>query len=320
MTEDSTRLRQADEIQALSSIYGEDWCVLDSSTHRYAVRITDSAETPKWKVTLQVHMPEGYPQNSPPEYQISAPWLRGEERNRLEDALAQVYCDNLGEDIVYLWVEAVREFLQQKTDQAEVKPAVDLQDDLDPTAEDLETSFVFSFRHFELSRIFNFKKFRHFFPFNTVECPDIIHGETILDRKSTFQPHLAIVRDKDQVSAVMNKLMENKKIANATHNMLAYRIIGDSGVVYQGCHDDGETHAGSRMLHLLQIMKVENVLVVVSRWYGGIQLGPDRFKHINNCCRQILEANGFLSEKVINMCNFDFEQLQILSSCNTDNL
>lgn len=289
MTEDSNRLRQADEIQALSSIYGDDWCVLDSLTHRYAVRITDSTETPKWKVTLQVHMPEDYPQNSPPEYQISAPWLRGEERNRLEDTLAQVYCDNLGEDIVFLWVEAVREFLQQKTDQDghvygrdEDKSAVDFQDDQGVTlAEELETSLV----------AFSNK------PANVVECPEIVHGETILDRKSTFQPHLAIVRDKDQVSAVMHKLLENKKIANATHNMFAYRIIGDGGVVYQGCHDDGETHAGSRMLHLLQIMKVENVLVVVSRWYGGIQLGPDRFKHINNCCRQILEANGFLSEK-----------------------
>ena len=39
-------------------------------------------------------------------------------------------------------------------------------------------------------------------------------------------------------------------------------------------------------------MDAENVLVVVSRWYGGIQLGPDRFKHINNCARQILEENG----------------------------
>jgi len=36
--------------------------------------------------------------------------------------------------------------------------------------------------------------------------------------------------------------------------------------------------SGSRMLHLLDILNVENVMVVVSRWYGGIQLGPDRFK------------------------------------------
>jgi len=54
---------------------------------------------------------------------------------------------------------------------------------------------------------------------------------------------------------VLDKLYENKKIANATHNIMAYRIVNrnPSPVVQQGCDDDGETHAGSRMLHLLNV-------------------------------------------------------------------
>ena len=40
-------------------------------------------------------------------------------------------------------------------------------------------------------------------------------------------------------------------------------------------------------------------MVVVSRWYGGIHLGPDRFKHINNCTRSILDKCGYIKEKVI---------------------
>jgi putative IMPACT (imprinted ancient) family translation regulator len=38
-------------------------------------------------------------------------------------------------------------------------------------------------------------------------------------------------------------------------------------------------------------------MVVISRWYGGIQLGPDRFKHINNACREILETNGYIKDR-----------------------
>jgi putative IMPACT (imprinted ancient) family translation regulator len=38
------------------------------------------------------------------------------------------------------------------------------------------------------------------------------------------------------------------------------------------------------------------VLVVVTRWFGGIHLGPDRFKHINQAARDALEAGGFLDE------------------------
>lgn len=64
----------------------------------------------------------------------------------------------------------------------------------------------------------------------------------------------------------MNYLLENKKIAQATHNISAYRILASGGVILQDCDDDGETHAGGRVLHLLNILNVTNVMVVVSRW------------------------------------------------------
>jgi len=54
-------------------------------------------------------------------------------------------------------------------------------------------------------------------------CPEIFHGEPIMDRKSTFQCHLAGVTSKQEVNQVMSKLLSNKKIADATHNVLAYR-------------------------------------------------------------------------------------------------
>lgn len=36
---------------------------------------------------------------------------------------------------------------------------------------------------------------------------------------------------------------------------------------------------------------------VVSRWYGGVKLGPDRFKLINNTARTLLEATGYIKPK-----------------------
>lgn len=51
------------------------------------------------------------------------------------------------------------------------------------------------------------------------------------------------------------------------------------------------------MKHLLEILELENVLVVVSRWFGGTLLGPDRFKYINQAARDALELGGFLDEK-----------------------
>lgn len=63
------------------------------------------------------------------------------------------------------------------------------------------------------------------------------------------------------------------------------------------CDDDGETAAGGRLAHLLEILEMENVLVVVSRWYGGTLLGPDRFKLINQAARDALEKAGFLADE-----------------------
>jgi len=53
---------------------------------------------------------------------------------------------------------------------------------------------------------------------------------------------------------VLAELLRNKKIASATHNMYAFRIFNENTQTWsQDCQDDGETHAGGRLLHLLQV-------------------------------------------------------------------
>ena len=36
------------------------------------------------------------------------------------------------------------------------------------------------------------------------------------------------------------------------------------------------------------------MLVIVTRYFGGILLGSDRFKHINQAARNALDLGGFL--------------------------
>lgn len=122
-----------------------------------------------------------------------------------------------------------------------------------------------------------------------VNCPEIVTGDIIEDRKSVFQGHTATVKSLDEVKLVISRLYENKKIAQATHNIYAYRIYcEDKQTWLSDCEDDGEDAAGGRLLHLLDILDIVDRVVVVSRWYGGALLGPDRFKHINNAARIVL--------------------------------
>jgi len=62
----------------------------------------------------------------------------------------------------------------------------------------------------------------------------------------------------------------------------------DSKVLYDlGYDDDGEKWAGGRLQHVLSDTAVEGV-VVVARWYGGQNIGPMRFTHIENCAKQAI--------------------------------
>jgi hypothetical protein len=270
--------RQADEVEALSAIYGEDWKVESAGSRIYSMRINIAGDNNQ--ITLQMTLPPEYPSESPPLYMLSAPSLKRDDKIELTNNLDEIYFEHYGENILFMWIEKIREFAQNKEKlENSLQEASDesLQDDLE---EEIRTEC-----HSPKGEMLD-------------QCPPIHSGEPILDRRSTFQAHVAPVVTVDQVNQVVARLLENKKIASATHNMYAYRIFNAAkGQYIQDCDDDGETHAGSRLLHLMQILEVKDVIVVVSRWYGGIQLGPDRFKHINNCARELLSHAGYIHSK-----------------------
>lgn len=143
-------------------------------------------------------------------------------------------------------------------------------------------------------------------------------GDIITDRGSTFQAHAIPVHSSAEVSKFLTYLKTNNKIKKATHNIMAYRYdssLGnrtnppsqssnkskkssssnkkedDHSKLNEAFDDDGEDSAGIRLLGILQKMKVMNVLVVVSRWFGGTLLGQDRFKHINDAAKNLILAH-----------------------------
>ncbi|CAK3829426.1 impact family [Lecanosticta acicola] len=119
-------------------------------------------------------------------------------------------------------------------------------------------------------------------------------SEIITEKKSVFIARAAPVSSVEQAKTYLAHLLAtDKKVAKATHNITAWRIRGDNGVQFQDCDDDGEDAAGGRLLHLLELMNVWGTMVVVSRWYGGVKLGPDRFRIINQCARDAIVRDGF---------------------------
>ncbi|KPA81567.1 hypothetical protein ABB37_03907 [Leptomonas pyrrhocoris] len=118
---------------------------------------------------------------------------------------------------------------------------------------------------------------------------DVWSGDVIVDRRSRFVAHMARVHSLADVRRVVMYLRSIKHISCAAHPAIyAYRFTDANGVLQQDTDDDGESGASIRMAFLMDQLSVDGYVVVVTRWWGGILLGPDRFKHIMEVTKNIL--------------------------------
>lgn len=130
----------------------------------------------------------------------------------------------------------------------------------------------------------------------------------LTDRKSTFVGHAIALHHPDEVAPLLDQLLSsNSKLAKASHPLMRAWVCSipstttngpnpSSLVVHRDNDDDGESAAGNRLAHLLETLKLNNVLVVVTRWFGGIHLGADRFKLINRVGREAIELAGLMKD------------------------
>lgn len=114
-------------------------------------------------------------------------------------------------------------------------------------------------------------------------------SEKITLKKSTFVARCIRIDSSAHARRLLKELLDsNAEIQNATHNVTAWRVPnGDRGISDE-CNDDGETDGGRHVLQILRSMDLVSVMVVITRWYGGILLGPDRWRLMSQVCRDAL--------------------------------
>lgn len=93
----------------------------------------------------------------------------------------------------------------------------------------------------------------------------------IVIKKSRFIGHARPVATEEEAVAFIEEL--KKKYWDATHNCSAY-MIGERDE-FQKASDDGEPSgtAGKPILEVIKNRGLKNVVVVVTRYFGGIMLG-----------------------------------------------
>jgi hypothetical protein len=269
---------QEDEVIAIQSIFGEEIVQKVSSTE-LRICIPSLESTPC--IDLRIFLPQNvYPLSSPPVFELRCDLFDSSTISDMATTLEAMF--QPGEVVLYNWIA----WLQEEWEQRKPPPPLPTQETDSSTLDagapsESPTINEESVQHLELMRQIAAK---------------IVHGEPLTEKKSTFQAHVVPITDPTEIPPIMEYLLQNNKIRSATHNIMAYRIESSTrqGTFFQDSDDDGESAAGGRLLHLLQMVDARNVVVVVSRWFGGTLLGPARFGLINKAARELLESQGMI--------------------------
>lgn len=259
------------EIEVINSIYGDDSLTLSNEDDIYIL------DLPQQDVSLRLQFPKSYPATPPAVVGTHSSGEHGRKGeaarviDEFRDVLGRLY--RPGEVCLFDVIEEVNNVFPNTNEEHEI---ADYNCSIPAKAQDVLPV--------EQEQ-------------DSIEAPPWTLSEVVTEQKSVFIAHCAPVSSPTRAQSYLAHLLStNKKIASATHNITAWRIRGKQGITYQDCDDDGETAAGGRVLHLMQLMELWDVMVVVTRWYGGHQLGPKRFSIINAVARDAFVRGGFVKE------------------------
>lgn len=121
----------------------------------------------------------------------------------------------------------------------------------------------------------------------------------IVEKKSKFIAHIFYVETPEEADNYIKEI--KKKYHDARHNVFAYAIeTGDGGIAVK-YNDDGEPQgtAGSPILKIVLEQGLSNILVIVTRYFGGILLGTGGLvRAYSDATLKALEATEYI-EKII---------------------
>ena len=94
----------------------------------------------------------------------------------------------------------------------------------------------------------------------------------IVVKKSKFIANIFYISTNKEAEEKIKEI--KKKYFDARHNCFSYRVVENDNIIEKSS-DDGEPSgtAGGPMLNILQKNNLANILIVVTRYFGGILLG-----------------------------------------------
>ena len=134
----------------------------------------------------------------------------------------------------------------------------------------------------------------------------------IVEKKSKFIANVFYVETREEVDSIIKEI--NKKYHDARHNCYAYRVVTDGGIIEKSS-DDGEPSgtAGAPMLTILSKNNLANILVVVTRYFGGILLGTGGLvKAYSSACTLAIEKAGLVEKEIADLYKIECVKTHVI--------
>lgn len=114
--------------------------------------------------------------SSPPYFELSGPSLTEIQKEEVKNSMNEIYARNVGQPVLYEWITYLNDYLAD-VDSSFKEESMD--EDESPS---ISTNVLSP---------------------SSQPCPTIISGNSLVDRKSTFQAHVAQVFSKNEVNFLL---------------------------------------------------------------------------------------------------------------------
>ena len=132
-------------------------------------------------------------------------------------------------------------------------------------------------------------------------------GASILVSGSKFIAWLAPVVSEDEATAILD--VRRRRYPDATHHCWAKRV-GRPGELAERSADAGEPSgtAGRPILDSLRHARLENIVCVVSRYFGGTKLGTGGLaRAYADAANEAIAAATIVERKIVQVVTVDFD-------------
>lgn len=130
--------------------------------------------------------------------------------------------------------------------------------------------------------------------FKTIEKEN---SAEIVEKKSRFIANIYNVESKEEAEEKIKQI--KKKYYDAKHHCFAFSIIEENGIT-QKSSDDGEPSgtAGAPILNIIKSNNLQNVVIIVTRYFGGILLGTGGLtKAYSEAAGKVIEQSELIQKE-----------------------